>query len=109
MEEIDPREALTLWRKSNNLSYAEAAGKVGVSATTFFDWEHHNRRPDEPYREILEVLTGIPRGAWRNEKERKLVANQLAALREQGIPAPPVGAEPTASDFTGPVQHAAGT
>lgn len=59
------------------MSLVAAGEKCGVSAPTFHDWEHGKKRPEEPYREILESLAGIPRDAWRTAAEASLVARVL--------------------------------
>lgn len=83
-----PHEQLAQWRSDAGLSLKDAGARCGVSAVTFHDWERGKKRPEEPYREIIEAVAAVPREAWRSEDERGLVARVLSALDPIEDPTP---------------------
>lgn len=53
------------------------ADTLGTSQANISLWLSGKFRPSDEYREGLEILTGIPRDAWRTEKEREVVLRAL--------------------------------
>jgi ribosome-binding protein aMBF1 (putative translation factor) len=70
------RELLVCWidKEGAGRSQSMLARKLGIGQSSISLWYHGKSRPDAHLREALEVICGIPRGAWETEKERDVVA-----------------------------------
>lgn len=71
------------------------ARSVGVSQPAVTAWLGGSSRPVEELRPALELLTGIPRDAWRLQEERDREANalRLAAAAIAALDVEPFEAE----------------
>lgn len=52
----------------------------GVTKQLVYTWKSGDRRPGPHFRDVLQLLAGIPREAWMDEDEQKAVrcAEKLA-------------------------------
>lgn len=69
----EARAALAEWLRAANLTPSSFAALLGLSQPSVSRWLGSGR-PGTPWDEALEILTGIPRGAWWTEEEHAVIA-----------------------------------
>ncbi len=84
-------------------SQTKLADDLGITQPSVSGWLTGKSRPEDAMREAVEILTGVPRAAWRTEAERDAVAE----LRARFTPSPdptdpsPYAKSPPAADDGG--------
>jgi transcriptional regulator with XRE-family HTH domain len=69
------RQLLVGWLTEDGAgrSQSKLAELLGIGQSSVSLWVHGRSRPDAHIREALEVITGVPRGAWETDDERAVV------------------------------------
>lgn len=62
-------------------SQRDLAELLGVSQPSVSAWVRSTSRPEAHLREMLEVVVGIPKGAWLTDDEQMRLAEVLAQHR----------------------------
>lgn len=64
--------ALAEWRRTTGKKVGAAARAIGVSSSTWSQWEHLGRRPALHRRARIERVTGVPAALWEQGPTRRL-------------------------------------
>jgi transcriptional regulator with XRE-family HTH domain len=68
---VPPHTLLKRWRESKNLTQAEAARQLGVSAPTWLDLERGTKLPGLSIARALQDKTGIDRELWDDLDQKR--------------------------------------
>lgn len=80
----DGRAQLVEWMAAaEGRTQGFVARKLGISQPAVRNWIQGTSRPENPYRDALEALCGIPPKAWELPEEREKRDQALARIRDE--------------------------